>query len=341
MTFNGTIWENVGTAGFSAGEVNYVKLAFSPSGDPYVAFEDLANGGKNTVMMFNHTNWVNVGNAGFSGNISQWQSLAISPSGEPYVAYEDSAYSNRASVMKFNGANWAYVGVPGFSVGSVTCLSLAFCQTGELNVVYCDLQPTYKGIAKKFDGNSWVNIGNTNLSESWIGYLSLAFSPTTGEPYVAFNGGTPSGAFNACAKRFDGANWIFVGPDMGFSSGWADCTSLAFNSNGEPYVAYCDEFDNMKASVMKYDSVLVGTQEPHPAQISIHPNPASEQLVVDVLVGSPKLDLSILNLQGQQVLNRKLWDAKTTIDISPLPSGVYAVKVAGEATEMVRKFVKL
>jgi len=190
MTFNCTIWEDVGTAGFSAGEVNYVKLAFSPSGYPYVAFED-------------------------------------------------SAHFNRASVMKFNGVNWIYIGVPGFSVGSATALSLAFSQTGE------------------------------------------------------------------------------------------------------PYVAFRDEYDYEKASLMKYDSVLVGTKEPHPIQISIHPNPASDKLGVDVPGNSQSYDLSILNLQGQQVLSRKLWVAKTTIDISSFPSGVYTVKVTGETTQMVRKFVKL
>jgi len=36
------MWMNVGNAGFSSGEVFYTRLAFSPSGEPYVAFQDEA-----------------------------------------------------------------------------------------------------------------------------------------------------------------------------------------------------------------------------------------------------------------------------------------------------------
>jgi hypothetical protein len=79
----------------------------------------------------------------------------------------------------------------------------------------------------------------------------------------------------------------------------------------------------------------------NPWTINLYPSPASDKLVVDMLVGSPKLDLSILNLQGHQVLNRKLWDAKNIIDISPFPSGVYNVKITGEKTQLVKKFIKL
>ena len=43
MKFDGTNWVNVGNVGFSAGEADYTSLAFSPSGQPYVAYEDYAN----------------------------------------------------------------------------------------------------------------------------------------------------------------------------------------------------------------------------------------------------------------------------------------------------------
>ena len=43
MKFDGTNWVNVGTAGFSAGGADYPSLAFSPSGEPYVAYKDDGN----------------------------------------------------------------------------------------------------------------------------------------------------------------------------------------------------------------------------------------------------------------------------------------------------------
>lgn len=54
-----------------------------------------------------------------------------------------------------------------------------------------------------------------------------------------------------------------------------------------------------------------------------------------------QFDLLITNIQECEMLNQKLSVVKTTIDISPLPGGVYAVKVTGETTKGVGKFVKL
>ena len=55
-------WQNVGNAGFSAGDAEYTSIAFNPvDGYPYVAFQDWTNSEKETVMRFDGTNWVYVG----------------------------------------------------------------------------------------------------------------------------------------------------------------------------------------------------------------------------------------------------------------------------------------
>ena len=92
------MWMNVGNANFSLGEADYTGLAFSPSGEPYVAYKDYGSSQKVTVMKYNGTNWVNVGNAGFSSGEVSYTSLAFNPSGEPYVAYVDYGSSYKATV---------------------------------------------------------------------------------------------------------------------------------------------------------------------------------------------------------------------------------------------------
>ena len=57
--------------------------------------------------------------------------------------------------------------------------------------------------------------------------------------------------------KYDGSDWIYVGED-GFSSAEADYTRLAFNQDGQPYVAFEDYGNDGKATVMKYDSVFAG-----------------------------------------------------------------------------------
>jgi len=82
-----------------------------------------------------------------------------------------------------------------------------------------------------------------------------------------------------------GTSWFIVG-NAGFSAGYVQWTSLASSSAGVPYVAYEDYGNDTHATIMKYDSVLIGTQEPYSMHISIHLNPASDKLVVDVPVNA-------------------------------------------------------
>ena len=105
------MWTNVGKQGFSAGSVFIPILAFSPSGNPYVAYIDAADSMKVTVMQYDGTNWVNVGNTGFSANEGTYLGFAFSPSGEPWVAYVNNRFPFRVTVMKFDGSTWTNVGV--------------------------------------------------------------------------------------------------------------------------------------------------------------------------------------------------------------------------------------
>ncbi len=254
MKFNGTSWVPVGNAGFSAGVANWQSLAFNSSGQPYVAYTDYANSLKATVKTFNGTNWVNVGNVGFTTGEAECESLAFSQSGQLYVAFADntSIPPRKASVMKFNGSAWVIVGNPGFSDDKTSHESLAFSPSGEPYVSFIDWSDSSKVSVMKYNGTNWVYVGVRGLSKSG-GYITsegLAFNPSNGQPYVAYE--DTSNSFKASVMTFDGTNWMYVG-NAGFSAGFTQSVSLAFNSTGQPYVAYGDGYFG-KASAMKYES---------------------------------------------------------------------------------------
>ena len=254
------IWHNVGAAGFSAGSAQYTSLAFSPSGEPHVAFRDNGIGNKATVMKFDGTNWVNVGTAGFSTGQAERTSLAFSPSGEPHVAFRDIGNGSKATVMKFDGTDWVNVGTAGFSAGQAEYTSLAFSPSGEPHVAYRDdaIANGSKASVMKFDGTNWVNVGTAGFSASIAIFTSLAFS-TSGEPHVAYTDYVNGD--KATVKKFDGTNWVDVG-SPGFSISLAHHLSLAFSPGGEPHVAFQDYGNPFKATVMKFDGtswVNVGT----------------------------------------------------------------------------------
>jgi hypothetical protein len=52
MKFDGVNWVYVGLPGFSEGMAEYSRIAFSQSGQPYVAYQDFGNSGKATVMKY-------------------------------------------------------------------------------------------------------------------------------------------------------------------------------------------------------------------------------------------------------------------------------------------------
>ncbi len=426
------IWKNVGNAGFSAGEAMYTSLAFNPSnGQPYVAYEDYANGQKATVMMFNGSNWVNVGNAGFSINQAPWTCLAFSPSNnQPYIAYDDlqfppngrgtvmrfdgtnwvnvgnagfstdyalcislvfnpsnnqpcvafldGSHSWKATVMQFDGTYWGYIGNEGFSAGAVTYTSLAFSPSGQPYVAFADGVNNPDVIVMKFDGTNWMNVGNAVDSGRGTNSESLAFSPT-GQPYIAYQ----LVCCGAVVKKFDGTNWVYVGNEgfsactqislafnpsdslpyvatsgmiaqvmkfngtnwvdvgnEGVSAGQAVNTSLAFNQSGLPYIAYGDYFNGHKATVMKYDSVMVGINESKESKFSLYPNPVTDEITIEIAEDQTPSHLSIVNVNGEDILTRSLIKTKTQIDISNLSSGVYFVRLTGEKSVAVGKFIK-
>jgi hypothetical protein len=72
-------------------------------------------------------------------------------------------------------------------------------------------------------------------------------------------------------------------------------------------------------------------------QLIIYPNPSTSFIVIE---NYDKGIMSIFNTEGLKVLEMKICETNTTIDVSGLNSGVYIIKVVGEKEFRVGKFVK-
>ncbi len=257
-------WKNVGYAGFSQSGVAFTSLAFSPSGEPYVAFQDWANSERATVMKFDGSNWVNVGKAGFSTDQAFNTKLAFNPIDSlPYVAFVDGR-DGEATVMMFNGNNWVDVGYESFTPpnGSVLDLSFAISPSGQPYVAFnCTLFAEEIAVMK-FDGTNWVYVGSGFLQIDRCSYPSLAISPSDGLPYVAFSSFELNQ--NAVVMKFDGNSWVYIGSSSGIAMGETCCESLAFSPiDTLPYLGYGDGSNESKATVLKFDGsnwINVGTE---------------------------------------------------------------------------------
>ena len=180
----------------------------------------------------------------------------------------------------------------------------------------------------------WMNVGNAGFSAGQVADLCLALN-SSGQPYVAYR---DAASGKATVMKFDGTNWVNVGT-AGFSAGRVWSESLAFSPIGQPYVAYNDGVNSYKATVMKYDFPN-GNIEPRQSLPSLYPNPASNELTIESLPIPALSQLTISNIDGQQLITRQITQPKIQLDISSLPSGMYIVRLTGDKTVSTSKFIK-
>lgn len=237
-------WQNIGTPAFSAGQAQYTSLA-SYAGTPYVAYRDLANMNKCSVMKHDGTNWVYVGTPGISGGGALYTSLAID-NGFPFVAYVDGSNVNRVTVKAFNGSSWLTIGAAGFTGDNTSFVNLEFDGSTPY-VAYQDGSNANKISVMTFNGTSWMQVGAAGFSADIATEISLAI--LGGTPYVSFKDFNASNELSV--MYFDGVNWQYLG-SQGITSGGVGRTSIATDGVAI-FVAFEDVSNGDKLTVMKYD----------------------------------------------------------------------------------------
>ena len=248
MKFENDEWTVVGKAGFSVGEVEYLSMAMSDSGIPYVAYSDAWDGQsrrQTVVMKFDKDEnaWLKVG-----GTIWYQKYTSMAMSGDtPYLAY--SSGGDAGIVMKLDGEHWNQVGTP-FSMNQ-RYISLVVLDDIPY-VAYQDRGSWNAQVAvRKFSEGEWGYVGDRMYDSFNSLGTANSFAFADGVPYVAYQDGRVSG--KVTVQNFDGENWSVVGTG-GASNGPAEYISMAM-SGSTPYVAYQDWGNDGKATVMKFDGI--------------------------------------------------------------------------------------
>ena len=138
--------------------------------------------------------------------------------------------------------------------------------------------------------------------------------------------------------KYNGSGWVQVGSTCIYDEG--KYTSLAFSPAGVPYITFQNSLNVENVMAMKYDSVLVGANQAKMQKIYIYPNPATDQIILDIPADWQRASVSIMNLYADEVLRYKLQGGMTSIAISSLPKAVYIIKISGEKGERVFRMVK-
>lgn len=142
--------------------------------------------------------------------------------------------------------------------------------------------------------------------------------------------------------RLENNNWSTLGL-AGFSN-VASYQSLAYSSNGEPYIAYQDETNNGKATVKKY-GLLLSTSDfsNNTAGIKVYPNPNSGEFTV---LSSNEGHFQLMDLQGRIISQGVLDPAGSKDGVHTysfkylnLSKGLYLLNVTNKQRREVAKII--
>ncbi|MFC6999595.1 T9SS type A sorting domain-containing protein [Rufibacter roseus] len=338
MKFDGSNWVSVGGERISAGAINHISLAFDSNEVPYIAFQDNTLGYRASVMKFNGTSWEVVGKEAFSPGQAFEPNIVIGPQNTPYIAFRDGRTSvdNWTAVMRFNGTEWVNVG-PG-SFGAFTYNpQLVITNAGVPYVAFSDGDRDGRATVMKFNGTGWEYVGPRAFTAGAAQYLSLALD-FTGKLVIGFV--DKSLQSKTSVMRFNGTRWETVGTPA-FSTGEAIFTYLALNPlTGEPYIAFRDESEVGRITVMRYGlpSTVTSLREEDAANnIILSPNPATHNLRIQATESIESA--SLVNSLGVTVLSRKGGQKELHVSLEGLAPGVYSVLVSTKGKTYTRRVI--
>ena len=252
MKFDGSNWVPVGSFGISQGNSFYPYLAFY-NDEVYVVYSDGPTGGSTSVQKFDGSTWSYVGTPGFS-TTPGWRPSMTFIDSVPYVSYAEGGSTGfQGSVMKYDydSTKWVYVGSQGISAGKVIHPMITSDNNNNVFVTYSDATIGNKATVKTFDGTNWVDVGPPGFSADSAGSVDITTDGTN--LFCAYTDRSLNDQI--VVKLFDGSNWVDVGApgSVSVQSGYTIDIEL---NNSIPYVAFRDEFNGFRTSVMKFDSTF-------------------------------------------------------------------------------------
>ena len=269
---DGTSWVPVG----GALNVDATKGAFWPDitsvgGVPYATWEE-SNGTHFQIRAarFNGTSWQAVGT---SLNVDSAQAGTVpsiaSVAGVPYITWTESVTTvnhDQIHVARLdpNGTTWDPVG---------TALNVDLAKQGNQPRIadvggapFVTWEEGASGqrqvFVKKFNGTSWVSVGT--------GSLNVDATKDATDPHIAGIGGAPYVAWEEAdgsaeqdwVKRFDGTNWVTVGPSLNIDPAHSAARPSIAGVGTIPYALWSDGASGISTvRVGRFDGtrwVLVG-----------------------------------------------------------------------------------
>jgi hypothetical protein len=250
-------------------------------------------------------------------------------------------------------------------------------QTAIQSTFTCDVRSEGNGLVVAGFGSIWIG-GQASAIDNSL--LFLLQTPVLAEP-IAYDGSDiwaaliePESGYAGDTVFISGSADILRGPTsalMSFSSYYLEYqlqgdtgftlipgvfTSPVYQNTLAPWpTAGLAPGDYNVQLVLKdnyNDSTAVSTSITLAAQplaisnvsddlIKIIPNPATDRLVISNLTATGNYHAEVYNINGQLVATYKISGTDNIVPVGDLSSGSYFIKLTGEQTTLVRRFIKI
>jgi hypothetical protein len=111
------------------------------------------------------------------------------------------------------------------------------------------------------------------------------------------------------------------------------------NYNEEILIGYVKN-GNTTGIVYPDDFLLEKVPETDAGKFNIFPNPVTDKLIVELTALPGNTNLSLMNVEGQELMHKQITNQKTLVDFGPFPAGVYFLRIKNEKTVQTRKVIK-
>ena len=315
------------------------------------------------IQSWNGTAWVNytqfiftydVNNNWISGLNQNWNGSAWVNTSQTICTYDANNNMTSQSFQTWDGSVWVNNEKDSYTQDAHDNLINELVQNWNGSVwvnhtqfinIYDVNNKLTSGLNQSWNGSAWVNSKAYTLTYDvnniLISYLTQNWN---GSVWVNYNQLTYT--YNA------NNNWI-----SGLNQNWNGSTWVNNSQNSYTY----DANNFRKSNSYKYWNIAgtkvaggdstyyyfhtvlgINDLKMRDASITVYPNPSSKTITIELshTTAIKSAFLTIISLNGQQLIARQISERKTQLDISNLPSGVYFIRVTTDRTVEVGKIIK-
>jgi hypothetical protein len=276
------------------------------------------------------------------------------------IHYSDVNGIRSGQVKVFENINnsWQQIGnsIDGIEAYSNTGISVSLSSNGQELVVgssYDDVDSssTLGSVSVySFTNNTWTQKGNTILGQNNNEYIGNRVSISSDGSVIAISSPTapwdpsPDVGENGLVRiyKYHSNSWIQVGVDItGNAKSESLGRSISLSSNGDklaigspggPFYSGA----NQEGFVQVFDiSAILSTNNVVLQEASLYPNPAKDQLTIQLKEGIQFQKARIYNQLGKLISSSK----ETLVDVSNLSQGMYFVEVITAQGKSTKKLI--